>query len=535
MNAMVTDFKIDPAFVPTTQAELIACLGSWEWRIFSGQLYKIMVKGDDDLEGTVLPFVPNAAQTEFLTSLHTRSLVLKARQLGLTTCIAILFLDHALFNPDQRCGMIAQDLTAARVIFRDKVRFAYDNLPDGLKKAFPLAAANKEEIVFAHNNSSIRVSTSMRSGTIHRLHVSEMGKIAAKFPEKAIEIVTGSLPAVPQDCVAIIESTAEGQEGEFYKIASRAEAMAQMGSILGKLDWRFHFYPWHTEPKYTLDPTGVHITATEHLYFDEVERYFAGLGRPVKLSLGQRAWYVTYRDQVLGGDAAKMWREHPSIPSECWQQSTEGTFYAPQLASARTQGRIGIVPHVSNVPVNTFWDIGSGDGTAIWLHQYIGTQHRLIGFVEDWGKGYSHFVNALREKGYVYGGMFLPHDADHERQLQFTVGKPVDMLRDLAPDWTFHIVPKIDRLQHGIELTRALFSQCWFDKNECAAGLEHLALYRKKRNRTLGVWSDEPDKDNPHTEAADAFRQIAQGFDPKLLNAQTRPTRKHERNGARPL
>jgi hypothetical protein len=34
----------------------------------------------------------------------------KARQLGFTTLICILWLDHALFNANQHCGVIAQNL-----------------------------------------------------------------------------------------------------------------------------------------------------------------------------------------------------------------------------------------------------------------------------------------------------------------------------------------------------------------------------------------------------------------------------------------
>ena len=52
--------------------------------------------------------------------MHRRNIILKARQLGFTTLIAIPWLDTALFTPNMRCGIIAQDLGAAEVIFRDK-------------------------------------------------------------------------------------------------------------------------------------------------------------------------------------------------------------------------------------------------------------------------------------------------------------------------------------------------------------------------------------------------------------------------------
>ena len=509
---------------------MLACLASWEWRIFSGQLYKIMVK-DDGAEGGsfVVPFKPNANQALFLSEIHYRNVITKARQLGFTTLVAILWLDHALFNADQRCGIIAHSLDDAEVIFRDKVKFAYHNLPETVKASVPLARESAKELLFAHNNSSIRVATSMRSGTIHRLHISEMGKIAAKFPEKAIEIVTGSLPAVPVTGIAVIESTAEGQEGEFYEIATRAERIFQAGREPGITEFKFHFFPWWKEPGYKLTEREAHsviVTPEQHEYFDQVER-----DQRTKLSKSQRAWYVAKLENDFSGDHEKMWREMPSTPEECWRRSIEGKFFTRQLAAARAQGRITQIPHVSNVLCHTFWDIGSGDGTGIWVFQHIGAQERFLRYFEGWGEGYAHYVSMLRETGWLFGKHFLPHDAHHERQLADRVGKPVDMLRELAPDWSFEIVPRVQTLQHGIELTREAFSRAWFDEEGCKAGLDHLELYGKKWNSRLGTWSHEPEKLAGHSEAADAFRQWAQGYDPRLINAQQRPTRRRSVKG----
>lgn len=499
--------------------------------MFSGQLYKIIIKGDDDeeeAESTVMSFRPNRAQRMFLNRLHRRNVILKARQLGFTTLIAILWLDHALFNPDQRCGIIAHTENDVKVIFRDKVRFAYDNLPTFLRKMMPLSKDTEEELLFAHNNSSVRVGLSMRSGTIHRLHVSEMGKIAAKFPAKAEEIVTGSFPAVPKTGIIVIESTAEGQSGEFYKIARKAQKLWEIGRSLSNFEYRFHFFPWMDETNYATPPDGVHITPEQHQYFDKKE---AEIRR--KITLRQRAWYVQKLENEFSGDESKMWREMPTTPDECWQRSTEGTFYAKQLTAARMQGRITKIPVVSHVPVNTFWDIGSRDGTAIWLHQYVGAQDRFIGFIEGWDEGYDFYVKKLKALDYLWGNHYLPHDAKAKRQLVNTIGSPLDMIRQLAPDWRYMIVPRIADFQHGIDLTRSRFSSAYFDEKQCGAGIEHLSEYKKRWNRQLSVWSDEADKDNPHTEAADAFRQWAQGFRPEHLTMKSRPNRsKPGRSGA---
>lgn len=528
MNA-VAPITIDPSFVPETEAELLACLGSWEWRIFSGQLYQIMVKEDENSdEGTshVQPFRPNAAQIAFMQSLHYRNIILKARQLGFTTLIAILWLDHALFNADQRCCIIAHTEKDAKRILRDKVRFAYDRLPDWLRASMPLEREAAEEILFAHNNSAIEVTVSARSGTFHRLHISEMGKVAAKHPQKALEIVTGSLPSVPKHGVAVIESTAEGSEGEFHDMATRAEALAQMGRDITPAEWAFHFFPWWKAAEYQVDPEGVILTAADHEYFDKVEALTG-----TTLTLPQRAWYVQRRENDFSGDAELMWREMPSTSAECWQKSTEGTFYANQLARARVEGRITRLSHVQQTVVHTFWDIGAGDGTGVWLMQHIGTQHRFLRYIEGWSEGYAYYVKQLRETGWLFGVHHLPHDADQSRQLEHKVGKPIEMLQELAPDWKFNIVPRVHELQHGIDLTRAKFAEAWFDEEGCKEGLEHLALYRKKWNARIGVWGNDPEKLTGHSEAADALRQWAQGFDPTILSGPQRPRRRNRPAG----
>ena len=88
-------------FVPTSAADLAVCLSDPMWRICSGVLYKIMVKGDDNDDSDdalVVPFKPNRAQRRLLKKMHSRNIILKARQLGFTTLICIFFLDCALFR-----------------------------------------------------------------------------------------------------------------------------------------------------------------------------------------------------------------------------------------------------------------------------------------------------------------------------------------------------------------------------------------------------------------------------------------------------
>lgn len=470
-------------------------------------LYKIIIKGDDDEEGLVIQFKPNRAQRRLIARLWHRNVILKARQLGFTTLIAILWLDTALFSKSPiRCGIVAQDKEAAENIFRDKVKFAYNNLPEMLRERFPLKTENKSEIVFAHNGSSIRVATSMRSGTIHRLHVSEFGKICAKYPEKAREVVTGSIPAVPKSGILVIESTAEGQEGEFYKITERALAMQRSGKELTVKDYRLHFFAWWEAPEYEIDPDGVLMTEADLLYFAKVEQK---IGR--KLSDRKRAWYVATRDSDFSGDSPKMWQEYPSYPEEAFQVSTEGCYYSEQLLRAREQGRIVPLLPIAPVPVNTFWDIGRGDMTSIWFHQEFNFQDRFVRYYENTGEDLAHYVAELQKHGYVFGTHFLPHEADSRR-----IGKDADtnqttkeMLEELMPGHRFEVVDRIMLVQTGIQQTRDCFPSAVFDETHCKDGIARLANYRKAWNNVLGRWHDYPQHDD-NSHGSDAFRQWAQ-------------------------
>lgn len=510
--------------LPTDAETLKRCLADPYWRVFSGCLYKIMIKGDGDEETqdvSVMPFKPNPAQEKFVNRLWHRNVILKARQLGFTTLIAILWLDHALFNADQRCGIIAQDREAAEVIFRDKVKFAYENLPEQIRERFPLETDSASELLFAHNNSSIRVATSMRSGTIHRLHISEFGKICAKFPDKAKEVMTGSIPAVPSNGILVIESTAEGRDGSFFKICQTAQANFAQRKKLNFRDYRFHFYAWWQEPKYRMDSSMVSISPKQHEYFDEVETIVErDMGITAKIDVDQRAWYVATIEADFEGADDRMWQEYPSYPAEAFQVSTDGNYYAKDMALLRKRGGITNVPEL-DMPVNTFWDIGNSDGCAIWFHQDSNGQDRFLDYYEAHGETLKHYVAKLREKGYVFDTHYLPHDATHERLSDFNKST-LQMLQDLMPGERFVVVPRISYLMDGIQQTRACMRNYYFDQTHCKLGIDRLDGYKKRWNNAESRYVDQPDKSNGCSEGADALRQHAQAKMAGLIVSSTR-------------
>ena len=841
---------------PEKLAFLVEKFGNQEARLSS--LYQIVTKGETEDDGLVVTFKPNRAQRRLLRRLWNRNIVLKARQLGFSTLACILWLDTAVFSSEPiACGIVAQDKDAAEKLFR-KITFAFDRLPPELREFASVSKRTESEIVFAHNGASIRVATSMRSGTIHRLHVSEFGKIGAKYPHKAKEVVTGSIPAVPlQSGIVIIESTAEGASGRFYDMSMAAKKLMDTpGVVLTPRDYRMHFFPWWADPSYVLPADSVRLDAADAVYFHKIE---AETGRT--LTADQKAWYAATLRSDFAGDRPLMWQEYPScvdgdtmvstvdgmIPirelvpdgesitkhfvqgvkptfevvtklgyrlvctddhpikladgrfmslndglavggrvalakpslgrieqsvdwspvlfsrgeiridadfaeflglfmgdgsfhsgdvsiacdaqdhdvvevaeamfdrylggsaarvtgckkgcveirksskgfiapflalgvieqrahgghkrrvhvppyifrspphvaaaflrglieadgfvardgtsikffskhghvvrdvqllllafgiesrvtrqvkrsrgyeyvgwelalradgvrkfakeigfisrrkqdranlslakratgslsrfdwadeivsiepagerdvydittatheftaggivvhnciDEPFRVSTEGCYYATQLADARKQGRVTRLPIETGVPVNTFWDLGLNDNMAIWLHQRVGPENRFIGFYKNSGEPLSHYSRWLLDQKHSYGTHYLPHDGGIKRMgLNPDMNESVeDMLRTLMPGHRFEVVPRVTSVIAGIQATREAFASCWFDESACTEGIADLGLYRKEWDERRGTWKDQPFH-GPESDGADAFRQFGQ-------------------------
>ncbi|AKG14170.1 hypothetical protein [Moraxella bovoculi] len=455
-----------------------------------------------DKTGKKVKFKMTAEQLEYFQGEHYKNIILKARQLGFTTQVCIMQLDCALFE-SKKCALIAHTLHDAKRLFREKVKFAYDNLPELVRLANPVKIETKEELVF-ENGGSVTVSTSFRGGTLQRLHVSEFGKICAKYPDKAREIVTGAFEAVPIDGIATLESTAEGRQGYFFEYCQQAEKDHLSNKALTAQDWRFFFFSWWQNPEYQMpkQPICERLTA----YFDGLQAKHG-----ITLSDNQKSWYAS-KERTLGDD---MKREYPSIPSEAFAQSIEGAYYAKQFTWLYANGRIiDNLPDNSHLPVSTYWDLGVSDSTAIWFVRKVGDEYHIIDYYENSGEGLNHYFKVLKDKGYNYDKHIAPHDIDN-RSLGANNAKS---LRELARDGymidgdnysvRFEVLPRTHNVNSDIEQVRQLLKQCCFDAVKCQEGIKALESYRKAWDDKNGVWRDKPLHDWT-SHASDAFRYFA--------------------------
>ena len=228
----------------------------------------------------------------------------------------------------------------------------------------------------------------------------------------------------------------------------------------------------------------------------------------------QEGWYAeTFKSSETGiiSDLELNEAKH-LMPDEVYEAEFEcsfdsaaiGSIYAKGLTKADEDGRITKVPYQTDIKVNTFWDLGMQDKTAIWFVHIKGSAFHIIDYYENSGESLEFYASVLDEKKYLYDTHYLPHDAN-VRELGTGVSR-VETAQSLGMRTS--IVPKLS-IDDGINAVRMLLSRCWFDHEKCKDGLDALRQYRwavsdkgEVKNRPEHSWC---------SHAADAFRYFAVG------------------------
>lgn len=469
-----------------------------KWRL--NNLYYIKDKSGNKV---LLKF--NWAQASFFGVIWYFNIILKARQLGFTTLIMIYFLDACLFNDNHAAGVIAHTRDDAQDLFDNKIKFAYDNMPEWYKGK-PKANTDSAKKLEFDNGSSITVGTSLRSGTYQKLLISEYGKISAKFPEKAKEIKTGALNTVEQGQQIFVESTAEGKTGEFFELVEDARKLSEQGKTLTRMEPRFHFYAWFHNPEYRLSNEETVLTVIPQ----KLAEYLSGFD----LDANQKAWYAA-KAKIMKDE---MKREFPSTPEEAFEGSLEGAFYSQEMSEVRKLGGICRLPYDRSFPVTTFWDIGgSRDQFSIWFYQFIDKQHRFIDYHESNGQGWNFYAKLLNDKNYVYDRHYLPHDG-RQRKVGLEVYTGVELAEQVGIR-PVEIVPVTKSVYDDIRnFCKPLLPQCMFDESNCALGISRLDNYRRRWDDINGMWLNDAQHDEA-SHGADGFRTAAVALktQPKII------------------
>ncbi len=280
-------------------------------------------------DGQLVPLVANRVQQEYERAATPRNLVLKARQMGVTTWIAARIFLGVITRPGTVAVQVAHDQTSAEEIFRIVHRFRA-NLPPRLRVgALQTSRANVRQVVFPALDSEYRVETAAdpnagRGLTIRHLHGSEV----ARWPGPAHETLASLRAAVPPVGEIVLESTPAGAGSVFYDEWHRAD----------ETGYTQHFFPWWWEPGYTKDSIDPGPLTPEEQ--ELIERF------------GLKSGQIAYRRDLRSNFRALAPQEFAEDPQSCFLASRECVFdlevverravECPPPAESRDSGRLQI-------------------------------------------------------------------------------------------------------------------------------------------------------------------------------------------------
>lgn len=465
------------------------------WRL--NNLYKIV-----DKFGERRTFVMNRSQfiVHAASQIHSRLLVLKSRQQGISTFELIDSFDDAIFRSTLNNGLMAQGTDEASTLL-ERTKFLWDEMPEPVKDFLKrkVLKDNSKEFTF-NNKSTIFIRTSFRSATLQRLHISEYGKIANKYPDRARETKTGTLQTIAKGNRITIESTAEGHN-DFKLMWDEAWKLFKSGGQFAPKDFYPVFLSWLEDPDCNEE--------MDQEVLPEHEEYFDYLEKELKIQLTRTQknfWIMQYRE--LAGD---IYQEYPATPEEAFRASKDGTYWSkPYMVKVIRNGQKR--PHLydPNLPVYVTVDAGMHDYFVFVFFQVFEKSIRIIGEFFHNNEVLGYYAKYLLEeipKEWQIETVYLPHDfgvrelgaeeSGMTRQDQFA----------LLGVTNTEILPKYAKA-NGIELVRTEMSNIYIDESceyldKCFMG------YSKKWDKKLLKWSDEDEK-TEERHGADALRYMVE-------------------------
>lgn len=444
--------------------------------------------------GEVVRFVPNEAQERILHAIyvmgHTKLIIPKARQRGMSTLIAIISLDLVLFYSTVQASLVDFNGANAKKKLDEKVVLAFNHLPESVRRNFDYNL-NRQEGTFTiwrreepESKSWFLAGDKPRGGTNQLLWVSEWAEIAAKFPSVSQEIKLGALKSAgAPGALIIIETTWHGgKTGDVWPLVEMALSTQEDDKTLS--DWRVMFVPWWESQVFRNHGNPRQITADTRKYFADKS---AKLG--VKFDEPQMLWWQI--EKRISG--IYMAGQYPTDIEECFASPIEGAIYADLIAEARTQGRICDFEFDPSIPVDTLWDLGNLMNTVVWYVQSIaGRRHFVdvdIGLKLDIHDRKKH----MDDKPWSYGKHILPHDGN----AQWTTGATFQQEMIKAGFVNVIVLKPIKSVSLRIQKMREIMPSCRFHKTKCEAGIKGLEHYRYRQHpNEEGHFLDEPVHDS---------------------------------------
>lgn len=239
-------------------------------------------------------------------------------------------------------------------------------------------------------------------------------------------------------------------------------------------DW---FALWQDVDKTLATEEGATITAIRRAMQDDLAQIASGL--------------------MLQSEYDQEWFLSPSA-------AIKGAYYGKLLEDAIKAKRIGPVPYDSALLVHDVWDLGKGPRMSVGMFQRFGRSVQMIDYLQGTDNdGIPQMIAKLKEKPYVWGRHFAPHDV---RSTDLGTGK-TRLETANALGWPFQIVPEIG-IDNGISAGKLLFPRLWVDEQKCQQFLDAVGQYRQEWDEKKGMFRDVPLHDWT-SHPADMFRYAA--------------------------
>lgn len=370
-------------------------------------------------DGTAAPLIPNRAQRAFEARKGKRNIILKARQMGMTTWTAARFFLKTITRPGTLTLQVAHTRDAAEEIFRIVHRFV-DYLPPELRDG-PLqtSRANARQIIFPRLDSQYRVVTAGdrnagRGLTLQNLHCSEL----ARWPGDAAETLAGLRAAMAPGAELIIESTPEGIGGCFHEEWQNAL----------ESDMIRHFFAWWIEPAYRADAVD--------------ETSLTGEEQELRLKHGLDLEQIAFRRKIKADFRGLSRQEFAEDEESCFRASGDSVFELEAV-----EARLAAAPD----PVER----RRNGEMEVWFPPVPGRQYLVA--VDPAGGGNSGDYSAIQVLE-MERGIQCAEFAGHVGGLELA-----RLIADVANEYR-HAWVVVERNNHGCGVLAHLESSCGYER-----------------------------------------------------------------------
>ena len=460
---------------------------------------KIVREGQEEIDETHIIgphyLKVNSSQKVLLSENHTMIIIVKGRQMGITTLWIARCFFRAITIPHFAAGIIADTKKHAQE-FLNAIRIMYDHLPPDLKSTLEITKNNTQEIGFS-NGSSIQVSVSFVSGTLQWLHVTEFAKLAENNPKAANDILQGSKETIGMGNYFILECTSRGPGGLFQKVWDKAEIRPR-----DLLRFKRIFLPTYNHLEYRLPGEESDLSDEMRLYFDRLE-HAIGHSLPVEYKI----WYQSKLSTMT--DKYQMFQEYPNTIDEAFEVDDEGRIFINYVRKAESDGRIGEIPVDVTMPVLVCMDLGFNDmNSLIFFQDYDDDWFRFIYGYQNNNQHISYYIRLMnqvaQENFWSISTVILPHDGNRNDVSQ-NLGSTAKQLH--THNYKVLIVKRPTRKIDSINDAKKIFHKCKFDKKMCKDFIDALKLYKRKLDM-FGVPTDKPVHDQ-FSHYCDSFQGVA--------------------------